>query len=539
MRAIKSIIIFGIAFILLAALCLIVSAEDSNLTYIDKGTYIEITGCSEDAETVIIPSEIDSKPVTTICGYAFKDATKLSTITLPDSITYMGQGAFQNCTKLTKVCLSSALTTISQNAFDGCSELKTIFIPKSVLSIGDGAFSDCNKLTDIYYDGTEAQFNSIFIYSTNQTLWYKNLHPMHQHTTSAWVQSIPLGQYTDGEEIGYCDECGYKVTRVIKNTHTHERNYKVVTAATCTAEGIGTYSCPCGATYTEIIQAKGHDFSVKVISDNNFASPPDCSTGAKYFYKCKNCQTFSDTLTFESGDADYDNHMPYTDYTIDVQPTCTKNGKSTLYCVKCKTALDSQIIKASGHKIKIDKFGTAATCTNNGKTDSTSCTVCKEILTVQEVIPAKGHTEVTVPGRAATCSAVGLTDGKRCSVCDKTILKQYEIAKTAHVESEWIVQKPATEKATGIEIKRCTLCNKKLEERVIPVQEAKYILGDINGDGKVTASDARIILRIATKLENASKYKNAQVIADVNGDGKISSLDARKVLRVASRLESF
>ena len=61
--------------------------------------------------------------------------------------------------------------------------------------------------------------------------------------------------------------------------------------------------------------------------------------------------------------------------------------------------------------------------------------------------------------------------------------------------------------------------------------------GDINNDGKISASDARLVLRAAAKLEN---FNSSQTdIADVNGDNKITASDARKILRVAAKIDSF
>ncbi len=61
--------------------------------------------------------------------------------------------------------------------------------------------------------------------------------------------------------------------------------------------------------------------------------------------------------------------------------------------------------------------------------------------------------------------------------------------------------------------------------------------GDVDGDGKVTAADARLILRRAAKLIKFTMEQDA--LADVDDDGKITAADARKVLRVAAQLETF
>lgn len=67
-----------------------------------------------------------------------------------------------------------------------------------------------------------------------------------------------------------------------------------------------------------------------------------------------------------------------------------------------------------------------------------------------------------------------------------------------------------------------------------------YMLGDVNLDGKVTAADARLALRIASHID---EYPAAEDVVfmntDVNGDGKITAADARIILRVCSALSTF
>lgn len=61
-------------------------------------------------------------------------------------------------------------------------------------------------------------------------------------------------------------------------------------------------------------------------------------------------------------------------------------------------------------------------------------------------------------------------------------------------------------------------------------------LGDVSGDGKITASDARKILRIAATLDACDE--ETKLIADVDKNGKIVAADARKVLRVAAQIDA-
>ena len=57
------------------------------------------------------------------------------------------------------------------------------------------------------------------------------------------------------------------------------------------------------------------------------------------------------------------------------------------------------------------------------------------------------------------------------------------------------------------------------------------LMGDIDSDGFVTASDARMVLRYAVQLEIPSKIM--RTVADVDGDGSVQPADARLVLRYA------
>ncbi|MBQ7961909.1 MAG: trypsin-like peptidase domain-containing protein [Clostridia bacterium] len=71
----------------------------------------------------------------------------------------------------------------------------------------------------------------------------------------------------------------------------------------------------------------------------------------------------------------------------------------------------------------------------------------------------------------------------------------------------------------------------------LAVSASAAYYGDVDGSGKVTASDARIILRVAAKMDTISDDK--VIFADANRDGKITAADARTVLRMAAKLEDF
>ena len=57
------------------------------------------------------------------------------------------------CTSLTSVTIPNSVTSIGDSAFSGCTSLTSVTIPDSVTSIGDGAFVGCTSLTGVYFQG--------------------------------------------------------------------------------------------------------------------------------------------------------------------------------------------------------------------------------------------------------------------------------------------------------------------------------------------------------------------------------------------------
>ena len=74
---------------------------------------------------------------------------KSEKVTVPGSVTKIGECAFSNCKELKEVELPESLTEIGNWAFSKCKNLTEITLPKSVAYIGPGAFSKCKKLTKI------------------------------------------------------------------------------------------------------------------------------------------------------------------------------------------------------------------------------------------------------------------------------------------------------------------------------------------------------------------------------------------------------
>ena len=142
---------------------------------------------SKTGTTYTIPSTVE-----TICGNAFMYCENLNNIDMGNNVKDICEGAFYYCSGLKNITISKNTKTIGNFAFLHCIELTDIIIPDGVTQIGDGAFSMCSKLktitipitltyigsfnfnngalTDIYYNGSDKDWNNIEISNGNGDL---------------------------------------------------------------------------------------------------------------------------------------------------------------------------------------------------------------------------------------------------------------------------------------------------------------------------------------------------------------------------------
>lgn len=113
-------------------------------------------------EEVTVPASIDGQPVTAIGSYGFAGTEYMTTITLPDTLEVIGEGAFLNCFSLRSIDLPESVTIIGPFVFNGCQSLEAIHIPASVSHIGIEALHDCYNLTHVFYDGTMDEWEVLY-----------------------------------------------------------------------------------------------------------------------------------------------------------------------------------------------------------------------------------------------------------------------------------------------------------------------------------------------------------------------------------------
>ncbi|OFX79139.1 MAG: hypothetical protein A2X12_03780, partial [Bacteroidetes bacterium GWE2_29_8] len=129
----------------------IYNSKNYSVTSIGKNAF---NSCHLNAVT--IPNS-----VTSIGNSAFYGCSYISSITIPNSVTSIGVSAFQECRGLTSVDIPNSVTLIGYSAFVNCISLISVNIPNSVTSIGYRAFSNCTSLTSINVATDNPNYTSI------------------------------------------------------------------------------------------------------------------------------------------------------------------------------------------------------------------------------------------------------------------------------------------------------------------------------------------------------------------------------------------
>lgn len=126
------------------------------------------------AADVTIPSRYEGKPVTTIGRAAFFNSA-VTSVTIPDSVTAILDGAFEKCSELTNISIPNSVTSIGLSAFAHCTSLKSITLPSSLSTIGNFAFDGCPSLMTVTYPGSKTQWDDNITKGSNNDVLENHL----------------------------------------------------------------------------------------------------------------------------------------------------------------------------------------------------------------------------------------------------------------------------------------------------------------------------------------------------------------------------
>ena len=269
--------------------------------------------------------------ITSIGQYAFSGCQNLESVTLPESLTTLGSEAFYGCKNLESVALPESLTTLGDRTFEACELLKTIKIPSGVTAIPDQCFYGCSSLesvtipegvTAIGYDAfSGCKFNALTLPSTITSIGggaFVNNYNLQSIICSATTPptlddyafsshyidiKVPLSSIAAYRQTeGWKNFTNYYGGEVINNGITYRINEKeaMVAAAEATLTEVNIPSA---------VEFEGNQYPVIKINDNVFADNTNLTAvtlpdglveiGAYAFAECQNLAsvTLPESLT--------------------------------------------------------------------------------------------------------------------------------------------------------------------------------------------------------------------------------------------------
>ena len=400
-------------------------------------------------------------------------------------VTAIGDNAFSGCTGITKITLPDTVKTIGKYAFVNCSSLNSIVMPKNLVSIGESAFCEASALASI---NIPASVTSIGVRA-----FYK-CKALSSITVDAGNKYYTIGadgvlynkdktvivQYPAGSKAE-----SYTVPNGVKSIGAH---------AFCSAANLKSVSFPasltaieeCAFLFAYDLEGVVIPSTVTSVDGNAF-----CCTGIKTAVIQEGLtsipgQLFGNCAHIES---------------VSIPLSVTAIDLSAFY------GCDNLDIYYNGTKEDWNKIEFEDFFTKPLETATIHYSSCNEI-----VIQSKEN-EINI-----------------------NTLKNNDAFKQAVKNSKYTLA-DSYGKELAADALAGTGCIVKLYDAESALTEMKQIVvqGDVNGDGQITAADARLALRVSAELESiAGVYA---IAADVNCDDEITAADARNILRKSAELE--
>ena len=423
----------------------------SGLTYEINGESVTITGYTGNEASVVIPNEIEGKPVTAIGERAFYQNKTLTSVAIPDSVTGIGKSAFYK-SGLENINIPAGVTTIGMYAFANCeslssatfadgsalssigsdvftsSGLENIEIPAEVTSIGEFAFNNCESLSSVTFaEGSRLSSIGDFAFSLTYSLTSIEIPDgVTVIGDFAFLESgleninIPAGVTTI--EMSTFWEC-YKLESITFEGRTAPELGGDGVFDGCTA--LTAIHVPCGADgYTA---AKGWPEDKVQKSEHLMARhlrvPATCTTdGTIEHWRCALCGGYflDEAGTKEISEEQIVEKATGHDWDEPVW-NWSDDGKTAAVTFTCKR---DKKHTAEPDVTVTQEVKTPATCTEKGVAVDTAKAVLdrKEYTSINESsaveIAALGHKAEKVDGKAPTATEPGNIEYWYCPQCD-------------------------------------------------------------------------------------------------------------------------
>ena len=341
----------------------------------------------------------------TISGCAFYLCEKMTEINIPETVTVLGEGAFYECSSLTSFVIPSGVTRLDEYLFAFCCNLVSLTIPDSVTDIEQLVFFPGNTeeysfaLADVYYLGTEAQWNAIEIDEDgNGPLLDAALH---------FIVNDDTGVSLSYDEDVFDPDVEINITEI----PTGDENSR---AWNITPTLNGEKVQPNGRVQVKLPIPAGWDKTkivLRHIKEDGSVEYPEFTVEGDFVVFW--AEEFSEyTLEQQVPHA-----HTYDEGVVTKAATCKETGVMTYTCTTCEEGTEGH---TRTETIPVDtlnhaSYGTTLTgavepgCETAGYTGDTVCNGCGAVVSYGKAVDALGHTSPDSHGNCERCGA-HLTD---------------------------------------------------------------------------------------------------------------------------------
>ena len=524
--------------------------------------------------------------IKTIYRYSFNSCKNLERINLPDSVRHIETMAFNGCEKLDNFTIPPKVTEINESVFTGCKSLKKIFIHSDVENVASNAFDGCESLEafDVSEDNSFLSSDSGVLYDKNKT----KLVVIPNAKSGELILPDSLKELGDDftdcrnltsvyipKSIHYLSPLSFRGCDSLESIIVSDDSYD--------------YTSVDGVLYSkDMTEIRAYPGGKK----GGFVIPETVTSmygvAEQVFYDCKNLtsiyipsgisdvseKTFflCDSLAEISVSENNPNYSAEDGVLYNKDKTAlirVPNGKTGDFTLKESVAsagknsfLSSKLSSVTVLSDTIDCSGSELGYYYDVKNQTTHPT---------EGFVIKGHADSEIQKYAERYDLTFVDMDKKpdetttnpdteptTEPIDKPtepISGDGSVLKFKNSENGFIDEKnkrivviPNSPNAITAEELKSMLDgdisltdenNAVFTSMTVKFGENEYtviIKGDTNSDGKISAADARTVLRIAARLETPSD--NVRESADIDLDGSITSREARSVLRFAAKLQT-
>ncbi len=542
-------------------------------------------------------TEMDIPATVTSVGYqAFYDCDGLTKITIPDGVTSLGDSVFYDCDALTDVKLGAGITTIPASAFRHCDALEQLTVPRRVTAIKDNAFKDSVKFSSITIPRSVTSISAnAFSYLDKLTIYgvagtyaetFANTNSIkfvdrQVSATSASLDqtALTLNKGASGQLTltvtpeDFTDEVVWKSSDTAVVTVSDTGLVKAVGVGTATIKvSVGKASASCKVTVLQPVtsislnrssltmeatdtfqlqasvypsnaadqrvQWTSSDPAVASVDENGLVTALKKGTATVTAAALdgsgvtRTCQvTVSNTAYICTQPEQMESPHDYPDSCTDVW-LYTSPGAQKLYVTfderTCMEDGFDYLYIYDGNGQQIGKY-------TGTELAGTTVTVPGDMVKIQINSDGSGSewgfkvTGIRAEAPAVVVNPIGGDNAPACQVdgqtltvtCDRACVAAYKDA-----DGNYVRLIP-TANANGS-------YSYTLPEGVAEVTVA--VRGDLDGDGKLTAKEARRVMTAVTRADSLDALQ--MLCADLNGDGKISAMEARQVLSAVTNSAS-